>query len=622
MKKRLKTIQSSLFFTYSFLIIIILLFFVSVFYIWISNVLKERAFEAFDNLTYSFQEKLNNEIQKMDDVSMNIMYSNLVKRNFEKYISYGKIDDGLVTSDKEDSVAAIDNSKELIDMLTAINGPSRPVQQIYLYDFKGKVFGTGFDNRQQNISVADKVWFNDVMDKEKSKVITLPHKDPELTKFVSQNSNLKYISLCRIYFDKYNTPQGIVEVKQSYDTVLKTIIEYMNKNSGTESIYIYDKSGNVIYPQKNNMNKDDGYYFKYCNIKNSDGSSLTVANPITNDHELLEYKYSDYTGWIIAVAVSEKKLLEPVVTFAKIIGMLTIVTLFFSLLFSYFAARKYTDPIGRLRRTIKEMDLQESLKLIPKDLGSGLIELEELNHSFIKMNLKVKNSVEYLLMSQQHENRARMLALQSQMNPHFLYNTLTTISVMAEDGMDEQITEMCVNVSDMLRYISSDKFPLVQINMEIEYTQKYLACMKIRYGNKLSYSIDIDKTMMDIYIPKLIIQPLVENSLKFGTNKEPPWDIKIYGQIRDGYWNIEVQDNGPGFNEEKLKIINKKIKDIDQSGLLPSLEIEGMGLLNIYIRLKLVYKNGMTFKITENQLGGTIIIIGGSVDLKEDKYER
>ena len=613
MKKRLKTIQSSLFFTYSLIIVIILLFFVAFFYIWISNVLKERAFESFDNLTYSFQEKLNNEIQKLDDVSMNIMYSNLVKRNFEKYISYEDINNNVETRDEKTSLDAINNSKELIDMLTAINGPSRPVQQIYLYDFKGKVFGTGFDNRQQNINVADKIWFNDVMTREKNKVITLPHKDPELTKFVSQNSKLQYISLCRMYFDKYNTPQGIVEVKQSYDTVLNTIIEYMNKNSDIESIYIYDKIGTLIYPLKDNLNNNDGYYFKYCNIKTVEGSSLLVSNPITNERELLEYKYSDYTGWIIAVAVSEKKLLQPVLSFTKIMGLLTLITLFFSLLFSYFVAKKYTNPIGRLRRTIKLMDVQDSSNPMPQDLGSGLIELEELNHSFIKMNLKVKKSVEYLLMSQQHENQARMLALQSQMNPHFLYNTLTTISIMAEEGMDEQITKMCVDVSDMLRYISSDKSPLVQIDTEIEYTKKYLACMKIRYGDKLTTSIDIDKTMMEIYIPKLIIQPLVENSLKFGTNREPPWDIKIYGEIGKDCWRIEVIDNGPGFNSEKLKLINQKIRDIDQNGLLPSLEIEGMGLLNIYIRLKLVYNKEMIFEITENPLGGTIIIIGGSL---------
>lgn len=609
MKKKLKTIQSSLFFTYSLIIIVILLIYVSFFYGWISNVLKERAFETIDNLTYSFQEKLEYEIQKMDSVSMNIMYSNLVKGNFEKYTSYENGE----SSEENNRVDKINNSKELIDMLTAINGPSRPVQQIYLYDFKGNAFGTGFDNRQQQVNLNDKVWYKDIMNDERSKIISAPHQDPELTKFVSKDTDVYYFSLCRMYFDKYNTPQGIVEVKQSYNNVLNTIIEYTNKNSGTNSIYIYDRLGNLIYPIKGSTSNNDNYYFKYCNIKTENSASLIVPNPKTKEKELLEYKYSDYTGWIIAIAVSEKKLLLPVVNFEKIIVLFTIIILLFSLLFSFFAAKKYTAPIAKLRKSIRLMDLKDSSYSIPSDLGSGLIELEELNQAFIKMNLKVKNSVQYLLASKQHENQARMLALQSQMNPHFLYNTLTTISVMAEDGMNEEITSMCVNISDMLRYISSDKSPLVKICTEVDYTRKYLECMKIRYGSKLSYIIEIDNKMMDINIPKLIIQPLVENSLKFDACKQPPWEVKIYGELNKEHWIIKVQDNGPGFNREKLKSINEKIKEIDQSGLLPSLELNGMGLLNIYIRLKIVYKKQMIFSIEENPSGGAIVLIGGNL---------
>ena len=87
MKRKLKTIQSSLFFTYSFIIILVLLIFVSFFYIWISNVLREKSIESINNLSFSFQEKIDNEIQKMDGVSTNILYSNLVKKNFVKYLA-------------------------------------------------------------------------------------------------------------------------------------------------------------------------------------------------------------------------------------------------------------------------------------------------------------------------------------------------------------------------------------------------------------------------------------------------------------------------------------------------------------------------------------------------------
>lgn len=605
MNKKLKTIQSSLFFTYSLIIILVLLVFVSFFYVWISNVLKERAIESIDNLTFSFQEKLDNEIQKMDVVSTNILYSNLVKKNFVNYLANANLGDDIKTRNY------INDTKELTDLLTAINGPSRPVEQIYLYDFTGNVFGTGFDNRARHINVKDKPWYNSVVLNKNSKIIIPPHKDYELTRFVSSTNNIYYISLCRLFFDKYSTPKGIVEVKQAYTKVLNTIIDFMSSTSNNEQVYIYDRSGKLIYPIKSKVDANDIYYYKYCNKSTSNSTSLTVKSPITKNNVLLEYRYSDYTGWIIAMTIPEKSLLSPVYDFTKIMIAFAFVILLLALLFSFIAAKKYTRPIGKLRKMLKQVDIKEDSYPSPQDLGSGIAEFEELNKAFHKMNLKVKESVDHMILSEQHENQARMLALQSQMNPHFLYNALSTLGVMAENGMNAEISEMCINISDMLRYIASNKSQLVEINTEIEYTRQYLSCMKIRYGSKLTYEVDMPNDILCINVPKLIIQPLVENSLKFGTACAPPWHVEVMGKLADDHWQISVADNGPGFDKDKLDYLNSKILEIEQTGLFPGLEVEGMGLLNIYIRLKLTYKKDFIFKISDNSIGGTTIIIGG-----------
>lgn len=607
-----KTIQSNLFFTYSIIIIIVLTVFVSFFYVWVSNLLKTKAYESIDNLSYSFREKLDYEIQKMDSVSLNICYSNLVKDRFEKYIAFGVSGSNASNSSNKDTLAAINNAKDLADMLTAINGPSRPVQQIYLYDFNGQRFGEGFDTRQQNVSAKNKSWYTEVISRQGSKLLTLPHTEPELSKILSMDETTNYISLCRMYFSAYNEVQGVVEVKQFYNAIFNNISEYMKKNSNQQQVFVYTRSGKLIYPYSDKQSTNSSYYFKYYK-ESINNSYLPAKNPITGEKELLVYRCSDYTDWIITVVVSENKLLAPVLTFTKILLMVAVIILFLALMFSFFAAKKYTTPIAKLRKVVRSMDLQSPSSTIPTDFKSGLNELDELNQAFHKMNIKVKKSVEDLLLSQQHEMQSKMLALQSQMNPHFLYNTMATISVMAEENMDEQIVEMCGNVSDMLRYISSDTSQLVKTNTEIEYTEKYLACMKFRHGNKFSYSIEIDKDVKEIRIPKLVIQPLVENALKYSTLHEPPWNIRILGYISSGYWQISVIDNGPGFDVERLKNIHEKIHEIDQNSLLPSLELDGMGLLNIYIRLKLIYKNQMIFQINENPNGGAIVSIGGSL---------
>lgn len=613
MIRKSKTIQSNLFLTYSLIIMIVLVVFVGFFYIWGSNILKSRAFEAIDNLSYSFVEKLDAEIQKMDTVSMNITYSNLVKERFKKYVSGNSMIATNSGSTFQVEPNTFDNSRELVDMLVAINGPSMPVKQIYLYDFSGERFGTGFENRQLNIDVKKMDWYREVIANEGRKFISLPRKDPELSSIIARNKNNYYISLCRLYFDVNSVAQGIVEVKQYYESIFNSINEYNSRNKTNEKILVYDKLGQLIYPIANIEDTNSTFYFNYFSKSSRDNTRLSVTNPLTNDKEMLVYKYSDYTGWLVMIVASESELLSPILSFTKIVFPVAVIILLLALMFSFFAAKKYTNPLAKLRKIIRSMDLQYPSPIVPVELNSGLDELEELNQTFHKMNVKLKDSVDDLLLSQQHEMQSKMLALQSQMNPHFLCNSLATISVMAEESMDEQIVEMCGYISDMLRYISSDSSELVRINTELDYTEKYLACMKFRHGNKLSYTIEFDSDVRDIRIPKLMIQPLVENALKYATRKEPPWTVRIYGYISNNYWQINVEDNGDGFSKEKLDTINAKIQEINKIGLLPSLELEGMGLLNIYIRLRLTYKNQMIFNIAENPSGGAIVTIGGDI---------
>jgi sensor histidine kinase YesM len=135
--------------------------------------------------------------------------------------------------------------------------------------------------------------------------------------------------------------------------------------------------------------------------------------------------------------------------------------------------------------------------------------------------------------------------------------------------------------------------------------------MIIRYQGDLSYSIDVPEEMLHIKIPKLCIQLLVENAIKFSSSIKPPWHIKIKGFSLEDCYYISVIDNGPGFDPQTIRDIEEKIRQIDISGLLPSLEIKGMGLMNIYIRLKILNSSNFTFRLENLEDGGASITIGG-----------
>ena len=151
------------------------------------------------------------------------------------------------------------------------------------------------------------------------------------------------------------------------------------------------------------------------------------------------------------------------------------------------------------------------------------------------------------------------MALQSQLNPHFIHNMLQTIGIMAEEGSSAAIQELILNLARMLRYVSSTEATTATLGTEIEYAESYLAGMRARFGESLEYVIDVRPEMRQIVVPRLILQPFIENCFKYGTTARPPWRIELRGSCADGRWSIEILDNGPGFAAETLARISERL---------------------------------------------------------------
>jgi two-component system, sensor histidine kinase YesM len=245
-------------------------------------------------------------------------------------------------------------------------------------------------------------------------------------------------------------------------------------------------------------------------------------------------------------------------------------------------------------------------------VASDLNELEELQLAFQKMQAKLKQTMDEVLEARTHEIQATMLALQSQMDPHFVYNMLTTIGIMAEEGMVEEIAGSVEHLTHLLRYISSGKSAVVTIDDELEYARRYLACMKIRFRDKLSFDIRVPDELRRIGVPKLIIQPIIENTMKYGTSGAPPWTVTIEGESQNGHWRVRVRDNGPGFEASRLTALREEIQRRMSLGPDPSLQISGMGLLNIASRLRLFYGDEAVYRLGNNENGGASVVIGGT----------
>ena len=281
---------------------------------------------------------------------------------------------------------------------------------------------------------------------------------------------------------------------------------------------------------------------------------------------------------------------------------------------SYYLSRKFTVPLAQLHNNVQSLSLDCLQVQEGWQLDSDVDELKQLGVAFDIMTHRLHDSLEELVVLKNAELHARMLALQSQMNPHFLYNTLAVISIMAEEGEAQNVQWACKNLSAMLEYISSDTLQQVTLKEELHHTQNYIDLIRIRFMDDIAFNIDVPEDILDIKIPKLVIQPLVENSVKYITEKSPVWRISLSVQVVDGFWRIEVTDNGNGFDPIILDELNEKIRMVREGGKIPPLSINGMGILNIFLRLHFVYYQDMIFEIDNEPGKGASVTIGGRID--------
>lgn len=582
------TVKFNLIVTYSLIILVPFLMMATYFIATESQKINSRTFATLRQNCISLAESMEGEIKQMNLVSLNIAYSHLIRDAYSEYLSN--------QNDYE-------NLKALNELIGNSIGPNRLVDQANLYSIIGTVIASGLHNNTYNYPVEEMPWYDEAKTKDGSRVLSYTGEDPYISRFTTDEFGKLFISLSRKYYDKYNNVQGYIEIKKSVRQVLSQVISY--KNVYGENALVFDGGGRIIY--HGNLDPDICHsIYDQISMSGPTDDFIRVTNSKSNNYVTFTKSDDDV---ITAIVISENALYMPTNSYIMGVVLLTIISLIFAFFLSFFASNRITEPIHRIYNEMQHINLDGYMTRTT--LNTKMIELNVLYDSFVDMQHKLVDSMNKQLLLKNQELQSRMLALQSQMNPHFLFNSLATIQSMADANMDKEIIIMCQSMSNILRYISSDSETTVLLEDEIKNTKDYLVCMSIRHNYDLSYTFDIPESMNNIKVPKLCIQPLVENSVKFCTTKLPPYRISIKGTVRNNKYFITITDNGPGFSSDSLKNIKSKISEIDSTGLLPSLEIKGMGLLNIYLRLKILYGSDVTFKIKNIDGGGASITIGG-----------
>lgn len=603
-KPRNQSIMQTLFRPYTalFIFVILLLTFYT-----IANEttkLKTSAFSTLQNNAAIIMDNFESVVHDLDTASQNIIYSNLIKEKFGTYINY---QDSTLSSNE--IYESINNTKVLYDLIIAMIGPNSPADQTYLYSLDYGKFGVGLDNTSSKDSVLNQDWYDEVV-RLKGKKYIYCEKDETLGRYYSYPDDNNFISLSRVFYSPLNIPQGIVEVKKSFKSVANAVTAFQSPYE--EEVYLYGPDGKTVYSM--GSGKHNELYFDL--ITKQTNGALEDANQtpiyLKSENKYILFTTSDYTGFITALVIDNRMLMQPIYQYISANLILLFFVMVITVFISYLISKRIATPLSKISNQVRAFQLTSAdTEPAFEEMELKITEVNTLYQTLLKMQKKARASMERELQLQSSDMQSKMLALQAQMNPHFLYNSLATIQAMADENMNQEIIMMCQTISRIFRYISSDSEQLVSLKDELSHTQDYLECMKVRYHDSLQFEFDIPEGMHEVHIPKLCLQLIVENAIKYSTKSSPPWNVKILGVLTNTYWEIQIRDNGPGFTKDDLEHLQEKISHIEKNGVLPNLEIDGMGLMNIYIRFKILYQGKHIFRLSNHVPHGAIVVIGG-----------
>lgn len=349
-------------------------------------------------------------------------------------------------------------------------------------------------------------------------------------------------------------------------------------------IYILDAKGNLIYhPQQQLL---------YSGLKQERIEEVLGAKEtsfITEDGKLYCMSKSSDTGWTVVGVAYTAELLKNSTEATRIYFISALFILMAALTLAIFLSSAITRPIKQLSDSMREVEKGNLDHAMVEVHGEN--EISRLNTNFNLMTAEIKHLMEQNLEEQRQKRKSELMALQAQINPHFLYNTLDSIIWMAEWGKNKEVVTMTSSLAKLLRQSISNQNELVRVEDEVEYTRSYLVIQKMRYKDKLEYDILVEPEIRNFKVAKLIVQPLVENAIYHGIKyKEGKGKVLVEGFRRDDELILRITDDGIGMNEEQLgQIFEKRETDRRRNGV---------GVLNVHERIRLYYgkEYGLTFE--------------------------
>lgn len=451
------------------------------------------------------------------------------------------------------------------------------------------------DTQERNYNFYNQEWFNMENDTLSSKVkFTNIHKTDYLLN--GKNKNTVSLIIPILDFSNYN------KAKKSYlmcDFDINPILSSKMNKANTQ-VLIFNGVDPVYFPMSNELSKNQ-HNTLYKEIQNNNKKFIIQKDKENDCSYMCVNEKSMITGWSIIGLISLKEVEYIEMAISIFIIILSIFSIIIIVLLSMTISNSILGPINRL---VNKFKIISRGNFNVEFEQSSIREINTLSYTADNMVQNIINLNKEVVEEHKKTAEAQLKALQHQINPHFLNNVLQSIKALAVCEDVKSISTMTTLLGKILSYSVYNPYDNVTIVEELMYTENYIKLQNIRYNNMLSYEINVEEEVKDIKLPKLVIQPIVENAIEHGISRKKEGHIIISAFKELNEVNIIVSDNGFGIAENKLNLLNEKLQN---NGTYS--EKRSIGLLNVNERIKSIYGDKCSLKIISIKDEKTIVII-------------
>ena len=491
-------------------------------------------------------------------------------------LSSSDITNALEKKDEKLQKESLHQFTSLVDTETHING-------IYMWDMDSH--GCSIDKNHVRIlrteDIRETNWYEEVRELSGSYCLRL-----NADRVLTQSSAETTVSLMRVVNNPTDyRPVGILMINMDLNAFADSYSGLDQKS--IPDIYILDDTGKIVTSRAETS-------LPRVKKELEDGRS--------NKKVLFAQQDIERINWKVLAGVRIENGLEQ----SGIGGLIFAMAMIFLALFcgtGYFIMKRYVaDPLEAMAGSMNRMSGRKFEKIrMCENRHSTFGEMEILESTYNKMVDEIDALIEMVYEEEKIKRKAELNALQEQMKPHFLYNTIDAMGYLALSGKNEEVYDALEAFGSYYRVLLSKGREMISVREEAEMVKDYLELQKLRYGDSLHYVLNVAPEIQGTFILKMVLQPLVENSVNHGIRpKETPGVVYVEGIEEDGYLKFTVEDDGVGMDEDKIRELNRENISTNE---------KSFGLRGTIERMRIFYESDIDYTIKSTKGRGTTIVL-------------